>query len=199
MICQENMVCVHFYTFFFLSWLHSSGSQSSIIGDRQSIVYLSRTLPLTPIYISSLYYGGDRIICFLLPSKPFCYLLPSTWCNIPEWWALCGRKRNYLRFFPPSPRDVQKGTKTDISFSLMSGPVGGNSPLCVRCCWEMSRESETAKSKIIPPTLKSPVQKPEASFCHENHFCLKHQPEIIAYLLGIDSWVFFLNFALFWQ
>lgn len=88
----EYGVCKLLYVFFIRAtflW-----SQSSIIGDRQSIVYLSRTLPLSSLYISSLYYCGDRSVYFLLPSKPFCHLPPSTQCKVLEWWALWGRKKN---------------------------------------------------------------------------------------------------------
>lgn len=64
-------------------------------------------------------------------------------------------------------------------------PASGNSPVCVetgvpRRCPEKVEQRE-AKTYLIP------ARKIEASFCRENHFCLKHQPEIIAYLLAIDS------------
>lgn len=64
----RRMRCVYTSLCIFLSWPHSSGSQSSIICDRQSIAYLSRTLPLTSLYTSFLYYCRDRIIYF---SPPF--------------------------------------------------------------------------------------------------------------------------------
>lgn len=151
MICQENMVCVH-SSMYFLSWPYSSGSQSSIICDRQSIVYLSRTLPLTCLYISSLYYCRDKIVYFRLHSKPF-LSFTAQHPGVTSWNdGLCEAGREITSCSPLPNRCTKGHPNWHLIHSRMSGPCQWKftSACQNRCSWEMPRESGTARSKNIP-------------------------------------------------
>lgn len=152
MICQEKMACVHFHMYF-LSWPHSSGSLSSIIGDRQSIVYLSRTLPLTSLYIflPCVMVGTGSSIFSSLPS-PSVIRCPApsvtTW-NDGLWEA--GRGITW------GSHPTKRCPKGHPSWHLIQPDVGAlrvEIHLCVLegCCWQTPRESETAGSKNILPS-----------------------------------------------
>lgn len=131
MICQENMVCVH-SSMYFLSWPHSSGSQSSIICDRQSIVYLSRTLPLTCLYLSSLYNWRDKIYLF---SPPFQALLSFTAQHpgVTSWNdGLCEAGREITLCSPLTDGCTKGHQNWHLIQPECQGPASGNSPLRVR-------------------------------------------------------------------
>lgn len=171
---------------YFLSWPHSSGSLSSIIGDRQSTVYLSRTLPLTSLYIflpCIMMETASSIFSSLPSPSVICCPAPSvtTW-NDGLWEA--GRGITW------GSHPTKRCPKGHPNWHLIQPDVGAlrvEIHLCVleRVLLADAQRKRNSWKQKHTPRPESPVQKTEASFCHENHFCLKRQPEITAYLLGI--------------
>ena len=54
-------------------------------------------------------------------------------------------------FFPRSPRDVPKGTKTDISFNLMSGPSGWKFTSVLGVAGKCPEKVKQLKAQSYPP------------------------------------------------
>lgn len=184
--------------FFYHGYILRDLSHQLLVTGSQLFIFQEHYHLLPLIYLPCIMVGTGSSIFSSLPN-PSVISCPAPSVTLRNDGLCEGGRGITWGFFPPLTKGCPKGHQNWHFIQPDVGAQWVEIHLCVRCCWEMPRESETAQSTIVSPTLKSPVQKTEASFCHENHFCLKHQPEIIAYLLGIDSWVFFLNFSLFWQ
>lgn len=120
-------------------------------------------------------------------SSPSVICYPASWCNALEWLTLWGWKKNDFPLPPhqgihkraPNQRLIQPNVRTlqvEIHLCVLEQVF----------LWDPQRNQNSWKQENSP----TPFQEIEASLCCESHFYLKHQAEIIACLLGIDSWVF---------
>lgn len=122
MICQENMVCVHFYTYlFYHGYILRDLSHQLLVTGSQLFIFQEHYHLLPFIYLPYIMVGTGSSVFSSLPNPSvICCPAPGITSPVGFVWE----EEELLEVFPPSPRDVQKDTKTDISFSLMSQPCG---------------------------------------------------------------------------
>lgn len=101
-----SSVCIFYHSHI----LQDLGHQLFVTSS-QLFIFQERYHSLPFIYLPVLLWGN--IIYFLLPSRPFCHLLPSIPVQCPGMMGFV-RLEEKLLHAPHLPRDTQKGTKASI-------------------------------------------------------------------------------------